>query len=74
MTQLQLTDPRFRALNADLLTAQEVAAKLRCSVRHVWRMHDAGALPAAVRLGRLVRWPKPLIDSWVAAGCPKRRR
>ncbi len=74
MTQLHLSDPRLRALNADLLTAQDVAAKLQCSLRHVWRLHDAGTLPAALRLGRSVRWPKPLIDRWIADGCPKRRR
>lgn len=52
-------------------TADELAAVLKCSPRHVWRMRDLGKLPAAIRLGRLVRWPKVLIDSWLAAGCPK---
>jgi predicted DNA-binding transcriptional regulator AlpA len=43
---------------------------LQVSERHVWRLHDGGRMPAAVRLGRLVRWPKVLIDTWVAGGCP----
>ena len=65
---------RLQPLEPHLYTANDVADRLRCSVRHVWRLHDAGDMPAAVRVGRLVRWPRKFIDDWVAAGCPKRRR
>lgn len=65
---------RLQALEHSLYTADEVADRLQCSVRHVWRMHDDGRLPAALRIGRLVRWPRPLIDRWIADGCPRARR
>jgi excisionase family DNA binding protein len=65
--KLVLTDPLF-------YTVDDVAALLQVSKRHVWRMHDAGRMPAAVRLGRLVRWPKALIDDWVRDGCPPQPR
>lgn len=65
---------QLRPLEQHLYTAEEVAELLRCSVRNVWRLRDVGDLPAAVRIGRLVRWPRKLIDSWIADGCPKRRR
>ena len=61
-------------VTAECYTADELAVLLNCSLRHVWRMRDLGHLPAAIRLGRLVRWPKVLIDSWLAAGCPKQPR
>jgi excisionase family DNA binding protein len=51
-------------------TVRDIAALLQASERHVWRLHDGGKMPACVRLGRLVRWPKKLIDDWIASGCP----
>lgn len=65
---------RFRPLDPHLYTAKDVSEHLRCSVRHVWRLRDTGDMPAAICVGRLVRWPKSLIDRWIADGCPKRRR
>jgi predicted DNA-binding transcriptional regulator AlpA len=50
--------------------AEGVAARLRVSPRHVWRMRDAGSMPPPIRLGRLVRWRASAIDDWIAAGCP----
>ena len=55
-------------------TAPELADALGCSERHVWRMQAAGELPAAVHMGRLVRWPRKTIESWIAAGCPAPRK
>jgi len=43
---------------AALLDVKAVAALLRCSERHVYRMADAGKMPAPVKLGALVRWPR----------------
>lgn len=74
MSTAPTTADRQQALADQLYTADDLAARLQCSVRHVWRLHDSGALPAALRVGRLVRWPKPLIDRWLADGCPPRRR
>lgn len=49
---------------------KDVSRLLKVSTRHVWRLHDAGKLPAAVRLGKSVRWPRVLLEAWIAAGCP----
>ena len=46
-----------------------VAAALNCSPRHVYRLADAGKMPAPVRLGSLVRWQRAAITAWVADGC-----
>jgi len=54
----------------DLLDVDQVAAKLNCSKRHVYRLSDAGRMPRPVRLGALVRWSRQAIDEWVATGCP----
>ncbi|MFO0851817.1 MAG: helix-turn-helix domain-containing protein [Gemmataceae bacterium] len=53
-------------------SAVELADALGISQRHLWRLHDAGRLPAAVRLGRRVVWPRQLIDEWLAAGGSRR--
>lgn len=53
-----------------MLTVHQVAQLLNCSVRHVYRLADAGRMPRPVRLGALVRWNRTVIESWIAAGCP----
>jgi excisionase family DNA binding protein len=55
---------------AALLCVDDVAKLLRCSPRTVYRLSDAGRMPAPCRLGALVRWPRAAIDGWIAAGCP----
>jgi len=50
-----------------------IAELLGCSSRHVRRMADSGAMPRPLHLGRLVRWRKADVDSWLAAGCPSCR-
>lgn len=59
------------SVNANaLMTIKEVAALLSCSTRTVYRLHDAGQIPQAVRLGALVRWNRREIEQWIADGCP----
>ena len=48
-----------------------VAGKCACSTRHVYRLADAGRMPAPLRLGNLVRWDLNEIDRWIADGCPR---
>ena len=55
---------------AALLDVRGVAALLGCSPRHVYRLADAGNMPAPVRLGTLVRWQRQALEAWLAAGCP----
>lgn len=50
-----------------------VADKCSCSPRHIYRLADAGKLPAPRRLGSLVRWDLDEIDAWIDAGCPSCR-
>ena len=57
-----------------LLNAKELAAKLRCSVRHVYRLSDAGRMPRPLKLGALVRWDPASIDHWITSGCPNCRK
>jgi excisionase family DNA binding protein len=54
---------------ASLLDVTAVAAVAGCSPRHIYRMADAGLMPAPVRLGALVRWRRTDLDEWVASGC-----
>jgi predicted DNA-binding transcriptional regulator AlpA len=54
---------------------QNIAAKLQISTRQVWRLHDAGLMPQAIKIGRrAVRWNRALIDEWIIAGCPPCRK
>jgi excisionase family DNA binding protein len=54
---------------AALLDVRAVAALLDCSPRHVYRLADAGRMPAPVRIGALVRWSRTSLDTWLASGC-----
>ena len=58
---------------AALLDVRAVAARLACSPRHVYRLADAGLMPAPRRLGALVRWSVDDLDRWLADGCPRCR-
>ena len=57
-----------------LLDVRGVAELLKCSSRHVYRLSDAGRMPAPVRIGALVRWSLPAISDWISAGCPSMRK
>jgi len=57
-----------------MLDVDGVAELLGVSARHVRRLVDAGKCPQPVRLGRVVRWPRPAVESWIADGCPNCRR
>ncbi|MBC8355098.1 MAG: helix-turn-helix domain-containing protein [Planctomycetes bacterium] len=57
-----------------LLDVRSVAARLDCSVRHVYRLSDSSRMPKPVRLGALVRWRADELDRWIADGCPNVRR
>jgi excisionase family DNA binding protein len=59
--------------SAKLLDVQAVAELLGCSQRHVYRLSDAGKMPAPVKLGSLVRWSATAIREWIDQGCPSVR-
>lgn len=56
-----------------LLSATELARMLAISVRHVWRLRDAGDLPAPIKLGKLIRWRKAAIERWLVESAETRR-
>jgi len=63
------------AREADLLSVKELARRLGVGERSIHRWHDAGVLPRAVRIGRLLRWKRTDIDSWLRDDCrPAKRR
>ena len=58
------------AQDAVLLNIGAVAQLFGCSSRHVSRMADAGQMPRPLRLGKLMRWSRDAIETWIARGCP----
>lgn len=56
--------------SSELMTVNEVAAALRCSPRTVYRLVEMQKMPAPLKLGGMVRWPRRRIKDWVDAGCP----
>ncbi len=65
----EIQDPT-RKQPAALLDVHSVADMLDCSPRHVFRLAEDKRLPQPVRIGRLVRWQRDRIQSWIEAGCP----
>jgi len=63
------TLPPADAPTAALLDVRAVAALLNCSPRHVYRLADAGRMPAPVKIGALVRWRRQSIEEWISGGC-----
>lgn len=59
---------------AVLLDAKTVAALLNCSTRHVFRLVASGRLPPPVRVGALLRWPRAVLEKWIAEGCCRIRK
>ncbi|MCH8854101.1 MAG: helix-turn-helix domain-containing protein [Planctomycetes bacterium] len=55
-----------------LLTAGDLAKRLRVSLRQVRKLHSEALVPAPVRLGRSVRWRGSEVGKWIEAGCPSR--
>lgn len=72
-----LTPPALEAagkLECSTYTVPQIAKLLQCSERHVWRLADADAIPGKLRIGRLVRFVRSVIDGWIADGCPANTR
>lgn len=54
----------------ELIDIKEFAFRLGCSHKHVRRLADDGRCPPPIRLGKLVRWHRDVVASWIAANCP----
>ena len=61
--------PGLAEVERRLVRSKAVARLLNCSERHVWRLANRGAMPAAVHLGALVRWDRAAVLAWIAGGC-----
>lgn len=55
-----------QAMELGTYDVPDLAALLKCSERHVRNMADARAIPGVIRLGRLVRFHKAIVDDWLA--------
>lgn len=57
-----------------MIGVDALADELGVSTRHIRRLVDAGKCPPPVRLGACIRWPRVVIDTWIAGGCPNCRK
>ncbi|GAB5517221.1 helix-turn-helix transcriptional regulator [Rhodopirellula baltica] len=72
--QANQTPPLTDGFGRALLSTEDVANDyLKCSARHVRRLADSGRMPRPIKLGTLSRWPRFIIEDWIAAGCPNVR-
>ena len=74
LTPIQARSEPPEAAPPLMLSAEDLASELGISVRTVRRLDLEGKLPAPVRIGRAVRWPRQMIIGWIAAECPARRQ
>lgn len=59
--------------DGELLDIQAVAIMVGVSTRSIWRLSDAGKMPAPVKLGRIVRWSRKKLTQWIDDDCPTTR-
>lgn len=64
-----ICDARQRAM----MSVDDVAMEIGCCSRSVRRWADSGRMPKPVKLGSLIRWPRAVIEQWIADGCPNVR-
>jgi excisionase family DNA binding protein len=53
----------------ELLSVNRVAELLDASPSHVYRLADAGMMPAPIKLGNSVKWVRNALNDWIAGGC-----
>jgi excisionase family DNA binding protein len=53
-----------------VLSTRDVAKLMQCSDRHITNLRKQGRMPPCIKLGTLVRWPRTIIEGWIASGCP----
>lgn len=72
---MNTSEQRIRRLLTDLdehgtYDATDLSTLLKRSIRTIWRMREEGELPAHIKIGRSVRWPRSTINQWIKDGCP----
>ena len=63
-------EPTADPLSPILLRISDVCAVMQLSEREVRHRVSLGMFPTPIRFGRAVRWHRPTLESWLAAGCP----
>ena len=58
--------------DATLLTAGDLAKRLRVSLRQVYRMNKSAVIPRPLQLGGCIRWREDEISEWLKSGAPAR--
>ena len=54
-----------------LLSYQQIAIMLSCSVSQVFALRERGRLPIKpMKIGGMVRFPRRDVERWIAEGCP----
>jgi len=48
----------------------DIARLLNCSKRHVARLRDRDLIPGLIRLGRMVRYSRRIVDRWLTEAAP----
>ncbi len=54
-----------KELRSPTLDVHEMAVQMGCNERTVWRWEAKGLIPAARRVGRLVRWDRYEVENWL---------
>jgi len=57
-----------------LIDVDGTAAMLGVGARTIWRLRDAGRMPAPINIGKCIRWRVADIAAWIQAGCPDVKR
>ena len=52
---------------ANMMTVKDVADYFGCGVSTVWRWHQIGVLPKAVKIGGMTRWRRSEIEAMTEA-------
>jgi predicted DNA-binding transcriptional regulator AlpA len=66
--------PRESSELSLLIDVHDVAAMLKCSARHVWRLSDSGRITRPYKIGALCRWDRATIERWINDGCQSVRK
>lgn len=69
--QVATTTP---ASQSGTYTIEQLATLLNCSLRHARRLDSEGLIPGRLTFGRLVRFSKRKVDSWLDGEIPSGRR
>ncbi len=56
---------KHQAIEAGTYDVPEMARMLKCSERHIRNMTDAKQIPGIIRLGRLVRFHRGIVNDWL---------